>query len=114
MARLYYIHWDKDEALTTVRRLRKCGHVVRYEAKDGKKTWKQLKDSPPDVLVVSLERLPSHGRRVAAVTRESKKLRDLPVVFVGGEKDKVSVARKEFPRAEFCSTGRLERVLERY
>jgi CheY-like chemotaxis protein len=103
MSRLFYVHWNKEEALVTVRELRAAGHVVRYHAESGEEAWKLLKQSPPDLLVVSLARLPSHGRRVAAVTKETKKLRDLPILFVGGEPEKVKVAREEFLAASFCS-----------
>lgn len=117
MARLYYVHWDKAEALATVRALRDAGHVVRYHWDTspgaGARAWKQLKSSPPDVLVVNLDRLPSHGRRVAAVKRETKRLADLPVVFVGGARDKVARARSEFPEARFTTAGRLAATIDR-
>jgi len=111
MARIFYIHWNKEEALEAVRALRRAGHTVGYHWSSGEEAWKMLKSRPPDVLVVSLERLPSHGRRVAAVTRESKKLRDLPIVFVGGEQEKVKAARAEFPQARFSSRSALLRTL---
>ncbi len=113
MARLFYIHWNKDEALEIVRALREAGHVVRYHAESGEEAWKLLKESPPDVLLISLERLPSHGRRVAAVTTEYKKLRELPVIFVGGEDEKVALTKKEFPNATFCSFDLLLKTIEK-
>lgn len=112
MAQLFYIHWHKDEALEDVQELREAGHVVRYHADSGDEAWKLLKENPPDALVISLERLPSHGRRVAAVTTEYKKLRELPVIFVGGEKDKVDVTRKEFPQAAFCTFDLLLKTIQ--
>ena len=30
MARLFYIHWHKDECLAAVGALREAGHTVRY------------------------------------------------------------------------------------
>src|SRR5436309_3071213 len=111
MARILYIHWNKDEALDTVRMLRAARHTVAYHCDSGEEAWKLLKQKPPDALVVSLERLPSHGRRVAAVTREYKKLRELPVIFVGGAAEKVEVARREFPGATFCGFDSLVGVL---
>ncbi len=113
MARIYYVHWDKDETLDTVRALRESGHRVRYEYESGREAWNVLKTSPPDALVISLSRLPSHGRRVAAVTAEYKKLRELPVVFVGGEGDKTQIARAEFPNALFCSASTLKSTLSK-
>jgi CheY-like chemotaxis protein len=114
MARLFYLHWNKDEAPETVRALRAEGHTVRYHADTGEEAWKLLKASPPDVLIISLARLPSHGRRVAAVTKEIKKLGNLPIIFVDGEPEKVKVAQEEFPTAEFCTSATLVPVLKEF
>jgi CheY-like chemotaxis protein len=107
MARLFYLHWHKEECLKTVKQLRAAGHTVRFDHESGEEAWKVLKQSPPDLLVISLDRLPSHGRRVAAVTGQTKKLRDVPVVFVGGEPDKIEVAKRDFPHHVFCDTDAL-------
>jgi CheY-like chemotaxis protein len=117
MARVLYVHWNKDEGMVTVRALRAAGHTVVFhhstEEGAGAQAWKSIKAKPPDALVISLDRLPSHGRRIAAVTRETKKLRDLPVVFVGGAPDKVATARSEFPAATFTTAGKLAGVVEK-
>jgi CheY-like chemotaxis protein len=111
MARLIYVHWNKDEGMVAVRALRAAGHTVLFhhstEEGAGARAWKSIKSKPPDAIVISLERLPSHGRRIAAVTLETKKLRDVPVVFVGGAPDKVQVARAEFPGATFTTQAGL-------
>lgn len=115
MARLFYVHWNKAEALETVRRLRDAGHTVvhHYSTEEGAgaDAWKQIKSRPPDALVISLVRLPSHGRRIAAVTLETKRLRDVPIAFVDGEIEKVKVAKAQFPKATFTTSGRLLETL---
>lgn len=111
MARIFYVHWNKDEALAAVRTLRAAGHTVEYHYDSGTEAWKLLKQSPPDALVVSLARLPSHGRRVAEVTAETKRLRELPVIFVDGEPEKVAVAKEKFPTARYCSSASLVSLL---
>ena len=107
MARLFYVHWNKDEALETVRALRAEGHSVTYhyntEEGSGAHAWKQLKTNPPDVLIMSLARLPSHGRRIASVILETKSLRQLPVIFVDGAEEKVATAKSQFPNAVFVN-----------
>ncbi len=35
MARLFYIHWHKDECLAAVEVLRLAGHTVRYHHESG-------------------------------------------------------------------------------
>jgi CheY-like chemotaxis protein len=103
--RIFYVHWNRDEARDTVRALRDAGHtvVLHWDPEEGPQTWKRFKAKPPDALVVSLERLPSHGRRVAAVTKETKALSEIPVIFVGGARDKLPAAKREFPRATFTT-----------
>jgi hypothetical protein len=113
MARVFYVHWDKDEAMAGARGLREAGHSVRYEAEDGANVWKELKKSRPDALVVSLAKLPSHGRRVAAATLENKSLAEIPVIFVGGEDEKVAETRKLFPAATYCSWAQLRDRIQR-
>jgi CheY-like chemotaxis protein len=113
MARLFYVHWHEDEATTTARKLRAAGHKVDYHWNSGAQAWRLLKDKPPDALVISLDRLPSHGRAVAEVIHESKRLRELPIIFVGGQPEKVATTRSRFPNAIYCAVTRLEKVLKK-
>ena len=117
MARIFYVHWNKDEAMETVRELRDAGHSVNVHWDQtqgaGNDAWNKIRAQPPEALVVSLTRLPSHGRRIAAVTIQTKKLRDVPVFFVGGEKDKIAVARQQFPNAKFVTGKKLVAALEK-
>lgn len=116
MARVFYVHWNKDEGMETVRVLRGAGHTALFhystEEGAGAGAWRNIRAKPPDAIVVSLARLPSHGRRIAAVTTQYKALRTVPIVFVGGEKEKVAEARKEFPGALFCKAGGLLKTID--
>jgi DNA-binding response OmpR family regulator len=112
MARLFFIHWNKEEAHERSRPLRDAGHDVTVHSDSGEEAWRLLKALPPDALVVSLDRLPSHGRRVAAVTTEHKRLRDVPVMFAGGELDKARAARRQFPEAAFSDWFSLVAAVE--
>ena len=49
MARVFYVHWNREEALAAVRELRAAGHSVRYHADTGAEAWQLLKDPPPDI-----------------------------------------------------------------
>ena len=81
MARVTYVHWDEAEAHDVARRLIAGGHevTVHWAAGEGMQA-----DSVPEVLVVSLERLPSHGRAVAQWLWSAQYRRAIPIVFVGG------------------------------
>ena len=68
-------------------------------------------DSVPEVLVISLERLPSHGRAVAQWLWSAQYRRAIPVVFVGGRPDSVERARQQFGDAVFCGEHELAAVV---
>ncbi len=65
-----------------------------------------------DAVVISLDRLPSHGRAFAEWFRETKSRRCTPIVFEGGKPDKVEVAREWFPEAYFSEAGQVVGMLE--
>ena len=116
MTRLYYVHWDRGECLEDVQVLRDAGHRVRHQwrsdAGEGAKVYQEVKRTPPDVLIVRLDQLPTHGKRVAMVTREVRSLRDLPLVFVGGDEKTLEATRAEFPNARFSTREALLGTLE--
>ncbi len=58
----------------------------------------------PDLMVISLDRLPSHGRAVAEWVWEAKKRQHIPILFCGGEPDKVAATKAKFPKAIYCAT----------
>lgn len=113
MARLFYVHWNDGEALETVRTLRGAGHEVAYNSQSGpgNPNWKQLRASLPDLLIISLERLPSHGRHLAEWFWEAKSRREVPILFVGGKPEKVAGVREAVPEACFTSPDDLDAAL---
>ena len=110
MAAVFYVHWDEDEASVHAESLRSIGHrVAVHAARDG---TPRLPD-PTDVVVISLERLPSHGRAVAEWVWQAKRRRVIPIVFVGGPADKVARLKERFPAAELCERDGLRAVIAR-
>jgi len=108
MPRIYLVHWHREECLAKVRELRAGGHTVtcHYAAMTKPKVPQK-----PDAYVVSLARLPSHGRHMARWLHETKKRRLIPLIFVDGEPDKVAVAREQFPEAASCRWAQLGKLL---
>ena len=113
MARLTLVHWNDAELRPLVAELAAAGHAVEGFAEDGASAWKAITARPPEALVVSMRRLPSHGRRVAAATREKKALRHLPVIFFDLKPDDVDRTRSEFPDATIVSWDEVVTVLAR-
>jgi len=62
----------------------------------------------PDIFVISLDRLPSHGRQYAQWLWEAKKRQHIPIVFVGGEDEKVKATQLKFPKAVYCKENKLQ------
>jgi hypothetical protein len=95
-------HWHAKEAEDLAAALRDAGHdVAVHWTRDSSPP---LTDPFPDLVVISLERLPSHGRAVAEWLWEAKKRRHIPIIFADGEPAKLAVTRAKFPNAKYCST----------
>jgi hypothetical protein len=101
MPRLFYLHWNAAELEPRVRDLEAAGHAVVSHCTPGEPP--RLGESLPDAVIISLDRLPSHGRHVAAWFWEAKRRRSIPILFVGGKPHKVAEARAQFPEAVFCA-----------
>ncbi|MFO0875567.1 MAG: hypothetical protein U0575_16600 [Phycisphaerales bacterium] len=104
MSDIVFIHWNDTEARERSQPLTEAGHRVRLHATENAKP---PMPPLPEVLVISLDRLPSHGSTVAEWLWEAKSRRGIPIVFVGGAADKVSLMRAKFPSARFCARGAL-------
>jgi hypothetical protein len=101
--RIRLVHWNEAEVPERAARLEAEGYRVDGEVPGTSIGIKQLREDPPAAFVIDLGRLPSHGREVAFSLRQSKPLRVLPIVFVGGEKSKVEAIRAMLPDATYTS-----------
>jgi len=102
MAHIRVIHWKPEEAADQVARLARAGHEVDCGPVRSA-NLRELRDNPPDAIVIDLTRLPSQGRDIAVAVRSYKDTRTVPLVFVGGEPAKVDGIRQFMPDAAYCS-----------
>lgn len=111
MANVFFLHWNEEECKSLAAPLRNAGHdvVLHWSTETGA----PLKDALPDVAVISLDRLPSHGRAVAEWLWEAKKRQHIPIIFMGGEPVKVRATKAKFPGAHFCSQKALATMIAR-
>jgi hypothetical protein len=105
MPRLRLFHWKAEEAAPLIATLKAAGHSVEYQEKFV--SVRDARESLPQAFVVDLSRLPSHGREVAVFLRGHKATRHVPIVFVGGDPEKVESVRRVLPDATYTSPGRL-------
>ncbi len=102
------IHWRPEEAGPLLQAVRTAGYEPDYGNEiDGGSVTRAISQNPPDVLIIDLSRLPSHGREVAVWLRGRKSTRHIPIVFVGGASDKVSAIRQLLPDATYTTLEEL-------
>lgn len=101
------VHWNANEAQDLAAPLRSSGWRVRLGCGD----FKALKANPPAAVLISLRRLPSHGRQVADALWHAKWGREIPIVFFDGEPDKVEATRRQFPTARYAAWEDLPSLL---
>ena len=111
MARVRLIHWNEAEAAERGGRLRTWGHEVVHEVPSSS-SLRQLFDSRLDAVVIDLSRMPSQGRDIAVLLRKREATRSVPIVFVGGEAEKVERTRQVIPDAVYTSWHEIEKDLE--
>ena len=97
------IHFRPEEAGALVDACRAGGFTVEFEPGGYAALARAIRTSPPDVVLIDLSRMPSHGREVACALRNTKYARHIPLVFAGGEPEKVEGIRKLIPDAVFTT-----------
>ena len=111
--RIRYINWNAAEADEYLEKLRAQGFDAEYDERPASRELAEWRRTPPDLFVIDLTRLPSHGRELAVAIRNSKNLRSVPLVFVDGEPEKVERVKQVLPDALFVSTAKLIPALRR-
>lgn len=104
---LVLVHWDSEEAIGLGEGLRADG----WHVKVGNFELKELRASPPAAVLISLRRLPSHGREVADALWYTKWGRAIPIVFFDGAPEQVEATREKFPAAQFAPWDELPSLL---
>jgi hypothetical protein len=113
MKRIRLINWNEEEGRERVSTLEKGGYRIEYEIPSGPGFLKNLRQNPPDVMVIDLSRIPSQGRDLGLAIRRWKATRHIPLVFVGGDHTKVSKIEELLPDAEFTSWDKVHPILEK-
>lgn len=108
------ICWNDELAQQRAKEIAKLGYRVEASSLRGSSAFiSHIRSLNPAVVVIDLDRLPSHGREVAIVLRGSKTTRHVPVVLAGGVEEKVTRLRAELPDAVFTSWEKLAGTLKK-
>lgn len=111
MKRVFFIHFHEAELKEKIQPVKQAGYKVGCHFSTGPTA--NFKDNPPDVFVISLDRLPSHGKAYAEWLWEAKKRQHIPIVFCGGKQEKVMAIKEKLPKAIYCSNEKLLSTLEK-
>ncbi len=112
MSRVLLIHWNSEEVAERARRLEDAGYDVIPSSEFSPHDMKGIQEYSPDLIVIDLARLPSHGRDVAIHLRRQKTTRNIPVLFVEGDPEKTARIRKLLPDAGYTDWGGILRAVE--
>ena len=111
MYSLYLLHWNLEEAKPLAGELTNVGYRVEYGPLDNK-SLKEMRNDPPDLMLIDLSRNPSTGRDVAVYMRSHRDTRYVPIVFLGGDPVKVEKIRDMFPDAVYTDPDHLNAALK--
>jgi CheY-like chemotaxis protein len=113
MHRVRLIHWKPAEAAPLLDAIRAGGFAPEFDPQpSGSAITRAIRARPPDAVVIDLSRLPSHGREVGTWMRSLKSTRTIPIVFVGGEPEKLEKVKAVLPDAAYATTSNLGRILK--
>ncbi|MBL7739760.1 MAG: hypothetical protein JNK14_11105 [Chitinophagaceae bacterium] len=102
---IFYLHWNEKELKERVQPLRQLKHTIDSHWSSAETV--KFGDTLPDIFIISLDRLPSHGRQYAQWLWEAKKRQHIPIVFVDGKPEKVEETKQKFPKAVYCTADTL-------
>jgi hypothetical protein len=111
MPTVILIHWNIPEIEEKVSKLRAAGHRVHAEVPKDFTFFRTLKANPPDAFVIDLSRLPMQGRDIGMGIRRNRVTRYLPLVFVGGNEEKIERIKKSLPDAVYTTWGQIRNSL---
>ena len=113
MSRILLVHWNADETREKARILKKLKHRVEILSNSEKPGLSRVRESPPDLFLIDLSRLPSHGREIAGYFRRQKSTRQTPMLFVSEDAERIAGARKLIPDAAFTKWADIESSISR-
>lgn len=111
MRRVVLIHWKPGEASEGLDRLRRAGVEPQLCKPNGVAGLREFDAAPPHAFVIDLGRVPSQGTAVAVELRRRIGTRMVPLVFAGGEPEKVEKARRLLPDAHFTPWDHIAKAL---
>jgi hypothetical protein len=111
MHKIRLIHWNESQGAERAEQLRIGGYDVEFKPLEANEL-KSIRQEPPDAIVIDLTRSPAQGRDLGLNFRKYKSSRFTPLVFAGGEADKVARVRNLLPDAAFSDWDEIDQALQ--
>jgi CheY-like chemotaxis protein len=111
MHRIRLIHWNAAEAEERGSFLQAAGFAVIHEPVTPA-GLRALRQDPPRAIVIDLSRSPSQGRDLALQLRKHGATRHVPLLFAGGDEEKVARIKELLPDATYAGWHEIESALE--
>ena len=112
MVHIRLFHWNITEAEEKTLILKSSGYEVDYEPYPPK-ALKQLRNNPPAAVIIDLSRLPSQGRDIAVNILHAKATRNIPIIFVEGDPQKVNQIKVHVPDAIYTHYDQIGEALKK-
>jgi hypothetical protein len=100
------IHWNAAEAEECVQIIADLGYEVFFKVFDANEL-RDLRETPPNAVIIDLSRLPSQGRDLGINLRKFKATRHVPLLFIGGDLEKVGRIKEILPDAIYTTWDRI-------
>jgi len=112
MHRIVLIHQRNVDGEALVGPLRQAGHEVSCLLLRSMEQLRPVRGDPPDAFVIDLGRAPSQGQSVAVWLRQQKPTRHVPLVFAGGDPEKVQRVRALLPDAVYTGWDEIDSAVQ--
>ena len=113
MRRIRLIHRDSTDAAKRTEALRAAGYEVAHDGSVGPATVRAIRDDPPAAVVIDMSRIPSQGRDLGLALRHHRGTRHVPLVFAGGDPEKIDRVKRLLPDAVYTPWSRIRSSLRR-
>jgi hypothetical protein len=94
------VSWSRESA-DRARIAEAAGFLVDASEFPSGRAVGHVRELRPAAVVIDLDRVPSHGRAVGIVLRAAKSTCHIPLVFAGGEAEKIARVRQDLPESVF-------------
>ncbi|MFC1662226.1 hypothetical protein ACFL3S_12385 [Gemmatimonadota bacterium] len=112
MKRVQLVHWNEPEGGERASQMEGLGYAVLWKPSDPGALLQLMKEDPPEAAVIDLSRSPAMGRDFGVALRVAASTRRVPLVFVGGDPEKVGKIQAILPDAGYTSWEEIGPALE--